>query len=362
MPVIDADTHVDETEDTWEYMLPSEQELKPVVGYPSNPDPNRPTTRYWIIDGERQPRLRRSDERTHTKVEARELLDVKVRTDDMDSLGVQTHVIYPTMFLIQPTLKPETDLAIKRSYNRWLGDRCIQSGGRLRWNILPPLFDMDATLEELRWGKEHGAVGVLKKGDKETDRYVADPYFFPLWKEAQDLDLAICFHTGSGIFDRISSKEAPYAVGRLQYPVLIAFQSIIQNGVSRQFPRLRWAFIEAGASWLPLVLYNLERRIHRPGEGQGQAGGGGEANYDLSKNILIDNNMFVTTQVDEDLTYLTKMVGDDCLVVGSDYTHADQSQERDFQLHLADRVKEGALTQTGQDKILYDNPKRLYAL
>ena len=55
MPIIDADTHVDETEDTWEYMLPSEQDLKPVVGYPSNPDPSRPATRYWLIDGERPP-------------------------------------------------------------------------------------------------------------------------------------------------------------------------------------------------------------------------------------------------------------------------------------------------------------------
>src|SRR5690242_10665398 len=107
MPVIDADTHVDETEDTWEYMLASEQDLKPVVGYPNNPDPTRPPTRYWLIDGERQPRLRRDDARTKTTVEARELLDVKVRLKDMDSLGVQTHVIYPTMFLIQPTLKPE---------------------------------------------------------------------------------------------------------------------------------------------------------------------------------------------------------------------------------------------------------------
>src|SRR6266852_842290 len=285
MPVIDADTHVDETEDTWEYILPSELNLKPMVGFPANPDPNRPLTRYWMIDGERQPRLRRSDEKTKTTVEARELLDVKVRLRDMDSLGVQTHVIYPTMFLIQPTLKPETDLAIKRSYNRWLGTRCDESGGRLRWACLPPVMDMDETLKELRWAKEHGAVGVLKKGDKEAGKYLADPYFYDLWKEAEALDLAICFHTGSGIFDRVPASEAAYAVGRLQYPVLVAFQSLIQNGIPRKFPRLRFGFIEAGCGWLPYVLYNLERRIMRPGEGQGQAGGDGSAKYELTRNM-----------------------------------------------------------------------------
>ena len=41
-PVINADTHVDETEDTWEYIQPGDEEYKPYTGYPSNPDPNRP--------------------------------------------------------------------------------------------------------------------------------------------------------------------------------------------------------------------------------------------------------------------------------------------------------------------------------
>jgi len=358
MPVIDADTHVDETEDTWEYMLPSEQEMKPVVGYPSNPDPNRPLTRYWMIDGERQPRLTRDDEKTKTKVEARELLDVKVRLRDMDALGVQTHVMYPTMFLIQPTLKPEVDLAIKRSYNRWLGNRSVESGGRLRWVCLPPLNDMEQAKTELRWAKEHGAVGVLKKGDKEAGKYVADPYFYDLWKEAQSLDLAICFHTGSGIFDRISTREASYAVGRLQYPVLIAFQSLIQHRIPQQFPDLRFGFIEAGCGWLPYVLYNMSRRLARPGQQNRDT-----LRYELRQHLLSDNNMFVTCQVDEDLGYVTQVAGgEDNIIVGSDYTHADQSMERDFQQLLGERAEKGDITKTGLSHILYDNPKRLYAL
>lgn len=357
MPVIDADTHVDETEDTFEYMLPSEKELKPVVGYPSDPDPNRPLTRYWLIDGQRQPRFTRNDETTKTTVEARELLDVNVRLRDMDSLGVQTHVIYPTMFLIQPTLRPDVDLAIKRSYNRWLGHRCDESGGRLRWACLPPLVDMDEARKELRWAKDHGAVGVLKKGDKEAGKYLADPYFFDLWKEAEALDLSICFHTGSGIFDRIPQREASFAVGRLQYPVLIAFQSLIQHRIPQQFPNLRFGFIEAGCGWLPYVLYNLARRLARPGEQQRDS-----LRYELRKNMLRDNNMFVTCQVDEDLSYVTSMVGEDNILVGSDYTHADQSMERDFQQLLHDRADKGDITKPGLKKILYDNPKRFYSL
>jgi len=358
---IDADTHIDETEDTWEYMLPSEQAFKPVVGYPSNPDPNRPLPRYWMIDGERQPRLARNDERTATTVEARELLDVKVRLRDMDSLDVQTHVIYPTTFLIQPTSRPEIDLAIKRSYNRWLGDRCAESGGRLRWICLPPVMTMDETLEELRWAKDHGAVGVFKKGNDEAGRSVSDPYFQPLWKEANDLELAVCFHTGSGI---PNSREA--RAGRARVPSASlpdAFSAVVMNRLPQQFPKVRWGFIEAASGWVPHELYKIGRRLKRlPEQAPMLTREHLPANFEVQRDTMREFNLFVTCLVDEDLPYILKFVGEDNMVVGSDYTHADQSMERHFQDELRARAERGEITTTAVNKMLYDNPKRLYGL
>ena len=54
MRIIDADTHIDETEDTWEYMQESDLQFKPTTAYPSNRNPNLLPTRYWVIDGKRQ--------------------------------------------------------------------------------------------------------------------------------------------------------------------------------------------------------------------------------------------------------------------------------------------------------------------
>ena len=352
---IDADTHVDETEDTWDYMLPGEQHMKPASGSPSNPDPNRPLTRYWIIDGERQPRLTRDDVKTHSTVETRELMDVKARLQDMDELDVQTQVIFPTTMLIQTTLKPETDFALKRSYNRWMGARCDESGGRLRWMALTPVMSMEECIQEVRWAKEHGAIGIFKKGDREGGKYLADPYFHDLWKECNDLDLSVCFHTGSGIFDRIPAREASFAVGRLAYPVISAFQSLVQQQIPQQFPRIRWGFIEAGASWVPYVIYNLVRRLKRPGENQ-------RLTFEMRTDALREFNLFVTCQVDEDLPYILQYAGEDNIIVGSDYCHADQSAERDFQMLLRSRADKGELSHAAVDKILYDNPRRLYGL
>ena len=53
MPIIDADTHVDETEATWEYLREFEQEFKPITQHPSRVDPKKNPSRYWLIDGHR---------------------------------------------------------------------------------------------------------------------------------------------------------------------------------------------------------------------------------------------------------------------------------------------------------------------
>ncbi|MGE5060818.1 MAG: hypothetical protein ACM3N3_16375, partial [Betaproteobacteria bacterium] len=61
MPIIDADTHVDETEATWQYLREDEQAFKPVTQYPSRVDPGKTPSRYWLIDGHRQMRFVRDD-------------------------------------------------------------------------------------------------------------------------------------------------------------------------------------------------------------------------------------------------------------------------------------------------------------
>jgi predicted TIM-barrel fold metal-dependent hydrolase len=153
MPIIDADTHIDETEDTWEFLEESDLQFKPTTAYPTNPNPNMLPTRYWLIDGKRQLRFVRGDEESGTVVESRELLDVQVRLKHMDELGTDIQVIYPTLFLMEATERPEVSAALRRSYNRWLADRCGQSNGRLRWICLPPLQNLDETLKELRFAK-----------------------------------------------------------------------------------------------------------------------------------------------------------------------------------------------------------------
>jgi len=361
MLIIDADTHVDETEATWEFLREAELEFKPTTAYPARVDPARTPTRYWVIDGHRQMRFTRDDKATQTTVETRELLDVSARLRAMDEMGTDVQVLYPTLFLMEATQRPEVSLALRRSYNRWLADRCGQSRGRLRWVCLPPTMNMDEAVKELKFAKDHGACGVLKKGDLEAGKWPADPYFFPLYEEANRLELPICVHIGSGTPDFVPARE--FSLGsfmRSQLPAVHAFHTIIRHQLPTKFPKLRFGFIEIGCSWVPFIAYELKRRMERAADGAGTFSQ--FARYTLQSEMLKANRMYVTCQVDEDLPYILKFAGEDNLMIGSDYTHRDQSMEHDFPRLLQERADRSEIPQTAVQKILCDNAKTFYGL
>lgn len=74
------------------------------------------------------------------------------------------------------------------------------------------------------------------------------------------------------------------------------------------------------------------------------------------------NNFYITCQVDEDLPYVLKYTGEDHLLVGSDYTHADLAQEFQFPKLLQDRADREEIPQSAVQKILFDNPRAFYGL
>ena len=363
MPVIDADTHLDETEATWDHLRADEEQFRPVTAFPENRETN-PFMRYWVIDGRRQIRFIRNDQQTKTTVETRELLDIDARLRDMDRLGVETQVIYPTLFLVEFTDRPEIELALRRSYNRWLAGRCKRSGGRLRWVALPPTRNIAAAIDELKFAKDNGACGVLKKGNQEAGAWISDPYFFPLYEAADKLGLPICVHTGSGVPDFTPSRQFTFSsFYRITLPVVHAFESLIVHAVPGQFPGLRWGFIEATASWVPFVLYDLRRRLAKNKErGLSALRVASQTVYEVPADVLTKNRMFISCQVDEDLPYIMQFTGQDNLLAGSDYTHNDAAQEMNFTQLLEQRANQGEFPAAAVRKITYDNPRAFYGL
>jgi len=70
-----------------------------------------------------------------------------------------------------------------------------------------------------------------------------------------------------------------------------------------------------------------------------------------------EGRVFVGCETDEDLKYVVDLIGEDSLAAASDYPHADPSKEES----LVDSIlKPEDLSMKAREKILFENPKRLY--
>ena len=260
--VIDADTHIAEPLEMWNFLDPNWYPRRPVIVQVPEDTLYGGVDRMWLIDGQIYPKpagrggnflvtpTSQSNVRNRVDVKARELLDLEMRFEDMAATKVDTQVVYPTLFLAYLTQDVAYEVELCKAYNRFLADVWSKADGKIRYVVIPPLRDIDASVAELRFGKEHGACGVFFRGI-EGDKTLDDPYFFPVYEEAQSLGLPICIHQGQGapaLNNLIDIRRShTFTHGRL--PPIVAFRNLVANKIPEEFPRLRWGFIETGASW-----------------------------------------------------------------------------------------------------------------
>ena len=353
MTVIDSDAHIVECDETWSYLDPSDRQYRPVRV--AETDANGEPKEYWLIDGNifpagrpglGQARVGPHTDKVLTPDESKYLTDVSARIRHMDELGTDVQILFPTIFINPVTEDPAMERALCKSYNRCLADIWSQSNNRLRWAAVLPLLSMDVAMEELRTARMNGACAVIMRGIESENRLIIDPYFHRLYAEASDLDMPICVHTGNGSTDIMSIFPSGYGFPRFKLIGVGAFQVVCESRLPDQFPNLRWGFIELSAQWIPYVIKDLSRRFER-------------RDIQMKENILRDNHIWVTCQTNDDLDYIMSYVGDDNLVIGTDYGHADTSTE----VYALKNLSEVAgLSQESARKFLDDNARALYGL
>jgi predicted TIM-barrel fold metal-dependent hydrolase len=348
MPTIDSDAHVIETMETWRYLEKSEQAFMPSIvtktaGAEARNVAGNVKKNYWVVNN----RLHDKEENLAFNVpeESREMRDVRSRIAHMDELEIDIQVLFPTLMLRPIADRAAIEYALCRSYNRWLADIWKQGKGRLRWVAVPPILSLDKAREELEFAKENGACGIFMRC-LENERPISDPYFFPLYEIASDLDLPISVHLGNGSFTVHDFFSHDSTFSKFKLPTISAFHSLIMHETPSKFPKVRWGIIEASANWLPYVLQDLRQRFERRGKA-------------LPDDILGENRVYVTCEVTDDLPYVLKAAGENNLIIGTDYGHSDSSTEIEALRLLSNRKEIGPKV---VEKILWHNPTRFYGL
>ncbi len=356
IPIIDADAHVVETERTWDYLDESDRKYRPRL-YSTPGDPMR---QYWVLEDkiagfrfltlserELQEFARRAERNFVTPQAARELDDVELRLKHMDELGIDIQVLHNTFWIEQVTTNPRAEVAICRSWNRWLADISKKSRGRLFYSCVIPALDLHEAIAEIKFAKENGAVAVCMR-PLEGDRHLSDTNFYPIYQLASDLDLSIAVHIANGNPENADLyRVAPAGrFAQFRVPTVTACFDVIMSELHETFPKLRWGFIEASAQWVPWIARETAIRYRA----QGRA---------FPANVFDAYNIFVTCQTNDDVPYIVNCCGEDRLVIGTDYGHTDPSSAVTA---LGEFQRMEGLDSRIKEKILSHNAKALYAL
>jgi predicted TIM-barrel fold metal-dependent hydrolase len=337
-------------------MDPADARFRPIVMYPA-----KGSQGYWYCDG----KLRRRVQHAITSAELRALSkdlgrnvavpdgtlqmeNIPARIRHMDELGVDVQVLHSTIFIEQVANREDAEIAVCKSWNRWLASIWKEGKGRLRWSCVLPLKTLDVALEELSFCHHNGACAVFLRCI-EGERLLHDPYFHPLYDAASALNMAMAVHVGNGNEANCALLSQYNSLGggfwKLRMNTAGACHALIASGMMKEFPKLRFSFLEAGSQWIPFVLTDIKKRlpnIHTPVNA-----------------LLKENRIWVACETSDDLAFNLKYAGADSLVIGTDYGHADQSSEIEAIYNLK-RI--GEIDPAILDRMIDANPRALYAL
>jgi len=259
------------------------------------------------------------------------------------------------------SFEPEYACDLCRAWNGWIADFCKENPKRLKASALITLHDVNLAIEEVRRVVNQLGVTALSLCPEPVNgNRIHDRYYDPLWAEIEKLGVALCFHPPARPKqDQVANKffghpNANIVAMALRNPVelILAVSSFCAGGVLEKFPNLRVAFLEGNCAWLPWLLYRLDERakLHGP-----------LADVPLSKkpSEYFLRQCFISLDPDEYLVSdVIKRIGDDNLVISTDYPHIDAH----FPHALDEFLEIEDVSDMSRRKILWDNCTRLYNL
>ncbi len=194
--------------------------------------------------------------------------------DRMDELGMDFTVLYPTFGLTEPPRIEEEEVrrVACRALNAFHADIFRDYADRMTPVAVIPVHTPQEGIEELEHAvREQGfKAAVISHVERPVPKVVAEhpelgahatyldvlgldsPYDYdPFWAKCVELKVAVTTHsTGQGWGSRRSVTNYMYNhIGHFGAAGEAMCKAMFFGGVTRRFPRLKFAFLEGGVSW-----------------------------------------------------------------------------------------------------------------
>ena len=215
--------------------------------------------------------------------------DPRARLRDMNTLGIDQAVLFPTLFAayFPAIVNPDVAYALARAYNDWIWEFSRAAPRRLIPVAVLPLQDVNFSLRELRRAAKRGFRAVVLRPSFYAQKFGSwAPYdssararflnhadYDPLWAEIERLGLSACIHPSCGSTNAEWTSTGAYVERvahalRTGHYLAESVAPTMDNGIFltavcfyghlERFPQLRLSMHHSGASWVPLALEKAE--------------------------------------------------------------------------------------------------------
>lgn len=223
------------------------------------------------------------------------------------------------------------------AFNRWIDE---DWGFHYRDTIHAPallsLRDLDRACAELDRVLDAGARFIMLPAGPAYGRSPGDPYFDPFWARINEAKVVVSYHISEFYYQANVAADwgwklvPPFQFSAWQWqntygerPITDTLSALIFDNLFGRFPNIKVLVSEFGAEWVPHFIRHMDKS-------RGMARNGRWLGGQLAErpSTIFKNHIRVVPYPEDDVIAMADKLGTvDCLVMGSDWPHAEGLRE-----------------------------------
>jgi predicted TIM-barrel fold metal-dependent hydrolase len=187
-----------------------------------------------------------------------------LRDQCLDAWGVARCLLTFNVAEFGAHLNPTVSTDLCTAANDWNIDQWLDLDDRLYSGIVVSGLLPDEASDEVKRLADHPRMSCVVMGGSPLSRAFGDPLYHPIYLAAAEAGLPIVIHVGAATLQSVKAVTGPAStVSEVVAQTCMAagqhISSFIVHGVFEKFPNLKLVVNEFGLSWLPSLIWNLDR-------------------------------------------------------------------------------------------------------
>ncbi|WP_428338950.1 amidohydrolase family protein [Mycobacterium sp.] len=269
-----------------------------------------------------------------------EYLDKDARLIQLTEQQIERSIMYPGgwALMAEAYLKGTEPLYDNiESFNRWIDeDWGFSYQDRIYAPALMSMRDLERSCAELDRIIATGAKFITLPAGPAYGRSPGDPYFDPFWARINEAGVVVAYHIAEFNYQEAVASQWGWELGPPfefsawqwensygQRPIADTLSALIFDNIFGRYPNIKVLVSEFGAAWVPHLLRHMDKSRGMARLGKWLGGPLSERPSTIFKQHI----RVVPYPEDDTIGMVDELDGVDCLIMGSDWPHAEGLRE-----------------------------------